>query len=115
MFDSLPTYQAHLHALDPARADLRIKFEDLPADVEVRGRLMGPRCPEVSTIEVAYSLRALEPGTYQVLIPEPNLWSPECPFRYEGPVEFWHAGEIVGKMTMSFGISVGGVERILSC
>jgi hypothetical protein len=107
MLDPLPTYRTHIHALDPARADVRIQFDDLPEDVEVRGRLMGPRCPGVSTVEVAYRLRPLDsgpPGTYQVLIPEPNLWAPEHPFRYEGPVEFWREGQLLGQLTLSLGL-----------
>ena len=39
---------------DAALADLRIEFADLPAGVQVRGRLMGPRCPGISTVEIAY-------------------------------------------------------------
>jgi hypothetical protein len=100
------TYQTRIHALDPTRADVRITFEDLPPEIEVRGRLMGPRCPAVSTVEVAYFLRPVEGelGEYQVLIPEPNLWSPEHPYRYEGPVEFWRQGEMIDRMTVSIGI-----------
>ena len=102
-----PTYQTRIHSLDPTCADVRIEFDGLPTGVEVRGRLMGPRCPGVSTVEVAYHLRRLgpeSPATYQVLIPEPNLWAPEHPFRYEGPVEFWQNGELTGKLTVSLGL-----------
>ena len=51
----------------------------LPADVEVSGRLMGPRCPGVSTIEIAYPLQALAPAVYRVVIPEPLCWSADRP------------------------------------
>jgi hypothetical protein len=101
------TYQTGIHALDPTRADVRIVFDNLPPDVEVRGRLMGPRCPGVSTVEVAYWLRPLDGiavGSYQVLIPEPNYWTPAHPFRYEGPVEFWRKGELVGQVTIALGL-----------
>jgi hypothetical protein len=108
MLEPLPTYQTRIHALDPARADVRILFDNLPPEVEVRGRLMGPRCPGVSTVEVAYRLRPLDAsGAYQVLIPEPNFWTPEHPFRYEGPVEFWRHEELVGQMTISVGLKWG--------
>ena len=96
-----------IHSLDPIQADIRLEFDNLPEGAEVRGRLMGPRCPGVSTIEVAYHLRPLTGGdkaTYQVLIPEPNFWAPEHPFRYEGPVEYWRAGELLGKTTISIGL-----------
>ncbi len=106
----LPSYQIRIHSLDQARADVRIVFDNLPADVEVRGRIMGPRCPGVSTVEVAYWLRPLSgeaPGTYQVLIPEPNMWSEQQPFRYEGPVEFWRDGTLVGQVNVSIGLRFG--------
>jgi hypothetical protein len=107
LLDPPPTYQTRVHALDATRADVRIVFENLPADIEVRGRLMGPRCPGVSTVEIAYRLRCLDDaprGEYQVLIPEPNLWAPQQPFRYEGPVEFWRSGKLVGQITVSLGL-----------
>jgi hypothetical protein len=107
MLEPLPTYQMRIHALDPTRADIRIQFDGLPLGVEVRGRLMGPRCPGVSTVEVSYRLHAMigdASRTYQVLIPEPNFWAPEHPFRYEGPVEFWRDGVLVGKITVSVGL-----------
>jgi hypothetical protein len=107
MLDPLPTYRTRIHALDQTRADIRIVFDNLPLDIEVRGRLMGPRCLGVSTVEVAYRLIPIDgaPGTYQVLIPEPNLWSPERPFRYEGPVEFWQGGEFAGVLAVSLGLT----------
>jgi hypothetical protein len=109
MLTPLPTYRTRIHSLDQAHADVRVMFDDLPAGVEVRGRLMGPRCPGVSTVEVAYRLRPLprEAGIYQVLIPEPNMWSPAQPFRYEGPVDFWQDGELVGQVTVSLGLRFG--------
>jgi hypothetical protein len=112
MPEPLPTYQTTIHALDPTRADIRIRFDSLAPGVEARGRLMGPRCPGVSTVEVSYRLQAMtgEPsGTYQVLIPEPNLWAPEHPFRYEGPVEFWRDGVLIATITVSVGIRAQGV------
>src|SRR4051794_28070059 len=105
MLDPMPRYHVLIHALDSTRADIRIHFDNLPSDVEVRGRLMGPRCDGVSTVEVAYWLRPLEAvGIYQVLIPEPNFWTPERPFRYEGPVEFRQKGDLVGAVTVSVGL-----------
>jgi len=98
-------HQIRIHALDPTLADVRIEFPDLPDDMEVRGRIMGPHCPGVSTIEVAYLLRAVGPGKiYQVLIPEPTFWKPETPFVYEGPVEFWRGGKKEGETVLSLGL-----------
>jgi hypothetical protein len=112
MLNPLPTYRTRIRALDQAHADVRVMFDNLPASVNVRGRLMGPRCPGVSTVEVAYPLRPLpgEAGAFQVLIPEPNMWSPVLPFRYEGPVEFWQGGELVGQVTLSLGLRFGEAE-----
>ena len=104
MLDPLPSYQTRVHVLDSTRADVRITFGNLPPDVTVSGRLMGPRCPGVSTVEVAYRLRHLDGGEYQVMIPEPNLWAPEHPFRYEGPLEFRRDGELVGHVDISVGL-----------
>ncbi len=106
--DPLPTYSVRVHRLDPTLAELRIEFGGLPPDVEVRGRLMGPRCAGVDTIEIAYPLRALSHPVYRVLIPEPVLWAEEQPYVYEGPVEFLREGQRVGKLALSFGIKVGG-------
>jgi hypothetical protein len=99
-------HQVRIQALDPTCADVRIEFDDAPADVEVRGRLMGPRCPGISTVEVAYKLQPV-PGArsmYRVVIPEPNLWTPQRPFRYEGPVEFWRDGVLIEQVMISVGL-----------
>jgi hypothetical protein len=81
-----------------AEAELRVVVEwDGPAEgFELRGRLVGPRREGVSTVEVAYPLR---PGgtspaglILRAIIPEPNLWSPAAPFRYDGRVEVWDVG-----------------------
>jgi hypothetical protein len=100
------------HALDPTRAELRVRvvlYQDAPG-VEVRGRLMGPRCPYASTVEIAYPLRPLRDQdsgttrTYQVLIPEPSLWDPESPFLYQGPVELWQDGQRCQVVQVSHGL-----------
>jgi hypothetical protein len=102
--DPLPSYSIRVHRLDPTVAELHIIFADLPAEVEVRGRLMGPRCPGVSTVEVAYHLRSHRPGVYQVLIPEPVWWSEERPCTYDGMVELRRHGAHVGTIAVSVGI-----------
>jgi hypothetical protein len=84
--------------LNPALADVRITFtlRQPVAGLEIRSRLMGPRCRYASTVEVAYPFRMLPTPEDQactvaarVIIPEPSLWEPTCPFLYEGPVELW--------------------------
>ena len=97
----MPSYRIHVRRLDAILADLSIEFIGLPADAQVRGRLMGPRCPGLSTIEIAYHLRPIEPPVYQVLIPEPTLWTPDRPYVYEGPVEWVKDGAKMGSMLIS--------------
>lgn len=104
MLEPLPSCAVHIVRLDATLAKLRLEFVDLPPDVEVRGRLMGPRCPGTSTIEVAYHLKRLAPTTFEVLIPEPSMWEAQTPFVYEGPVEFWRAEERVGSIKVSVGL-----------
>lgn len=100
-------YKMRIHRLDVTLADVRLDFPDLPADVEVRGRLMGPRCPGVTTIEISYALRPVGKAPvreYQVLIPEPSFWEAARPYVYEGPLEFWRGGEQLGKTWASVGL-----------
>ncbi len=87
---------------DAAEAELWITVtpERLTATTELRGRLMGPRCPGVSTVEVAYPLRPLPRSGAQpaglaarVIIPDPIAAEPNRPFFYEGPVELWQDGQ----------------------
>jgi hypothetical protein len=85
----------------PAEAEVHVLVfpERLDTRTEARGRLMGPRCRYASTVEVAYHLRPLLVPTgrpaigLRALIPEANLWSPEAPHLYLGPVELWQDGE----------------------
>jgi hypothetical protein len=88
--------------VSPAEAVLLVRVEldaPLPGG-EARGRLVGPRCPGVSTIEIAYLLHPLPASGDTVLslravVPEPNLWSAAAPFRYDGRAEVWGGGACV--------------------
>jgi hypothetical protein len=102
----LPSYKVRIHRLDPTLAELHIEFADVPPDVEVRGRLIGPQCPGISTIEVAYRLRPHGPGVACVLIPEPVFWTAAHPSVYEGPVELRRNGQVVTTITVSVGIKL---------
>jgi hypothetical protein len=102
-----PGYIVRVQRLDPILADLSIEFTALPAEVQVRGRLMGPRCPGVTTIEIAYPLQVVAHPIYRVLIPEPTYWSDKRPFVYEGPVELLRDGQVVGRLTVSIGVGAG--------
>ncbi len=100
--------------LIPAQSEVWITVvpEYQTATTELRGRLMGPRCPYSSTVEVAYPLRTppphLLPGTpgitRQVIIPEASLWEPQCPFLYRGPIELWQDGQRCDRVLLSHGM-----------
>jgi hypothetical protein len=93
--------QVREHSLDPAQAELWIvvSTKQLTPATELRGRLAGPRCLYASTVEVGYPLRpftrrpeGLADLAARVVIPEPSLWEPQCPFVYQGIVELWQDG-----------------------
>src|SRR5262245_48142127 len=99
--------------LNPAEAELWITAvpRDLLSVMELRGRLMGPRCSYSTTVEVAYPLRPLprQPDNprqliARVVIPEPSLWDPESPFLYQGPVEVWKDGNRWCETQLSHGL-----------
>ena len=97
--DAFPV-EVQNRVLNPAEAEIWITAHptERHADLELRGRLMGPRCPYATTVEVAYALRPCPRSVAdsgqtaaRVLIPEPNFWEPQSPFLYRGPVELWQA------------------------
>jgi hypothetical protein len=73
---------------------VRVELDGPPAGADLRGKLVGPRRPGATTVEVAYPLRPADgdPPTLRAVIPEPNLWTPAAPFRYDGTVELWRGG-----------------------
>lgn len=99
-------------SLMPAQAEVWITVvpEYQTPTTEVRGRLMGPRCPYASTVEVAYPLRPLPSPrsssdlTVRAIIPEASLWEPQCPFLYEGPVELWQHGRCCHRIVVRHGL-----------
>lgn len=103
-----PTPRVEIRHLDPVRAELVFSFDPkkLGVDVEIRGRVIGPRCPGVNTVEVAYPARPIEGqvGAFYVMIPEPSMWEPECQFTYEAIFEFWRSGSLMGKTAFPIGL-----------
>ncbi len=112
---------------DPAEAELWVTVEPerVTPTTEVRGRLVGPRCPGITTIEVAYPLRPLPKPpegasglTVRVLLPDPAAWEPQRPYVYEGTVELWEDGRkcdqaplrVLGRASGS-GAGSGGVAE----
>jgi len=112
-------------SLSPVSAEVWITVlpEHHTPTTQVRGRLMGPRCPYSNTIEVAYPLRPLQPSlkspdlsglTVRAVIPEASLWEPQCPFLYQGPVELWQDGQHRDQVILSHGLrSLQRKERSL--
>jgi hypothetical protein len=93
--------QVREHSLDPAQAELwiAVSAEHVTPATELRGRLAGPRCLYAATVEIGYPLRPFSRRPYgleglaaRVIIPEPSLWEPQCPFVYQGTVELWQDG-----------------------
>ena len=93
--------QVRDHSLDPAQAEVWIGViaKSVTPTTELRGRLTGPRCVHAATVEIAYPFLPLvrRPEgtadlTVRVVVPEPSLWEPVCPFLYEGTVELWENG-----------------------
>jgi hypothetical protein len=98
-------------SLSPVQAELWVRVAtEGDGDVEVRGRLTGPRCLYSETIEVAYPLRPHpmpeQPDTtyLRVIIPEPSFWEPETPFLYHGSVELYQGGEGVDALAIRCGL-----------
>jgi hypothetical protein len=85
----------------PAVAEFLVHVEiDNPVmGYEVVGRAVGPRCPGVSTVEVAYSMNAVRMSDNRVslrcVFPEPNMWTCETPFTYSVTVDLRRGDEVV--------------------
>src|SRR5439155_23720798 len=95
MSNRIQQVQVRDRSLDPAQAELwiSVEAERITPTTELRGRLTGPRCLYAATVEVAYPLRPyLRRLTARVVVPEPCLWEPQCPFIYEGSLELWEDG-----------------------
>jgi len=111
----IKSVQMYDRLLNPAEAELwlNVLLHGAGPPIEVRGRLMGPRCRFAGTVEVAYPLRPRSGPTgrddllgLRVLIPEPSYWDPESPFLYEGPLEAWQGDERVQQLALRHGFRV---------
>ena len=93
----------------PAVAEFLVHVEiDSPAEGhKVLGRAVGPRCPEVSTVEVAYPMSSVSIRDNRVsmrcVIPEPNMWTAETPFTYSVTVDLRNGGEVIATRTGAVG------------
>jgi hypothetical protein len=94
-------------SLDPAQAELWISLlpEHATPTAELRGRLTGPRCAYAATVEVAYPVKPfLNRLKGRVVIPEPCLWEPQCPFLYQGNMELWDDGQLCHQVEIRRGL-----------
>ena len=77
-----------------------VHVERIDASTQIRGALVGPRCANAETVQLAYPLKCISSTGHaeniliaKVVIPEPNFWTTETPFVYEGKVELWQDGK----------------------
>src|SRR5262245_11678851 len=97
-------------ALSPVEAEVLVivEAEHPEADLEIRGRLVGPTCPYSTTVEVSYPVRMLPNAKDalrgRVVIPEPSWWDPTSPFLYRGRVELWQRGAMLDSANVQHGL-----------
>jgi hypothetical protein len=104
-----------IRRLSPAEAEVWVtaELDTVTPETELRGRLVGPRCSGITTVEIPYRFNLLQRRdavstnalTARVLIPEPNLWTEQTPFVYQGPLELWQDGERCDVVMLSVGLT----------
>src|SRR5438094_6704067 len=111
--NKLREVRAEVRRLSPAEAEVWVLVEatEITPATDVRGRMIGPRCPGVTTIEVAYPLRpfprppeGVPPLSRRVVIPEPSLWEPNQPYVYRAVVELWEDGQPCDRAEFDYGL-----------
>jgi hypothetical protein len=111
---------AEVRRLSAAEAEvgLRIEAEEITPTTEVRGRLVGPRCPGMTTVEVAYPLQPfprlpdeLPLLSRRAVVPDPSLWEPDRPFTYHATIELWQDGARCDVMEFEFALRMGARTR----
>jgi hypothetical protein len=102
-----------VRALSPAQAEIwfTVVAEHISHATEVRGIVVGPRCPGRTTIEVAYPFQPIPhppatapPLTMRVVIPDPSLWEQAAPFSYRAVVELWQDGQRCEEQAFDLGL-----------
>jgi hypothetical protein len=104
--------------INSASAELQVVAdpEVWTPDLQLRGRLMGPRCAFATTVEIAYHLRPVADSektdsrrlVARVSIPEPSLWDPVSPFLYAGPIELWNGEHRCDSIRVTHGLRLLG-------
>jgi hypothetical protein len=94
----------------PSEAEITFTVfaERLTPTTELRGRVTGPTCHGLHTVEVAYPLRPLarpagEGLAARAIIPEASLWEPQRPFLYRVFLELWQDNQRCDRRTFSCG------------
>lgn len=108
--------------LSPAEAELwvLVHLPMIGPTTQLRGSISGPFCANAQTIQVAYSLKPIKPPGFadnvmvgRILIPEPNLWTAETPFIYDGKVELWVDGKLADSKPIRAAFkAAGGIAPI---
>lgn len=106
------TFSRRLVRFSPAEVDIQVALTwPVPlAGLRLAGRLVGPRCLDTTTVEVAYPFRPLSGPTLpgiaaaRVIVPEPCLWDPTCPFLYQGILEVYHAERLLARLEFCQGL-----------
>jgi hypothetical protein len=111
--NKLREVSVQVRRLSAAEAELwiRIDAEKVTPTTEVRGRMVGPRCPGTTTVEVAYPLQSFprQPEglpllSRRVAIPDPSLWESNQPFAYHIVVELWQDGTRCDVAEVDYGL-----------
>jgi hypothetical protein len=117
MNNKLLRVSARVQRLSAAEAEVwvLVEAESVGPATEVRGRLVGPHCPGISTIEVAYPLspfprhpQGVPPLSRRVVIPDPALWEAGRPYVYRAIVELWEDGKACDRAEFECGLRMGG-------
>jgi RimJ/RimL family protein N-acetyltransferase len=104
---------AEIRKLSVAEAEVLIlvEAEVITPTTEVRGRMVGPRCPGMTTIEVPYPFldfphqpESLPPLSRRVVIPDPTFWDEKRPYVYRVHVELWQDGQRVDRQEFDCGL-----------
>src|SRR5262245_61056675 len=113
MKNSILEVRHAVRSLTPANAEVwfTLVTNHVTATTQVRGRVVGPRCPSHTTIEIAYPLHQLAYGPEgtsslitRVVIPEPSLWKADAPFLYRVHVELWEDNERCAEKEFDLGL-----------
>src|SRR5262249_6410724 len=118
--NKLREVRTEVRRLSPAEAEIWVLVEpdEITPGTEVRGRLIGPRCPGITTVEVAYPLQpfprrpeGVPPLSRRVVIPDPVLWEKERPFTYHIVVELWQDWALCDQTEFDCGLRMLGKSQ----